>query len=259
MGRLDGKVAIVTGAAKGLGRAEAVLFGREGARLFLTDVDAAGGRETAAMVPGAEFVEHDVRDEAGWARLVETVLARHGRLDILINNAGILRIGDPVTLTLEDWREMAGVNIESVILGCKHAIPAMIRSGGGAIVNTASIGAERGLPFAAGYCGSKGAVRSYTKSVAVYCAENRLNIRCNVVHPGGINTPLQDGMYAELAEKAPRMRMPVAGEIPTARYADPEQIARAVLFLASDEADYVNGAEFIVDNGALAFAGVVPG
>lgn len=258
MGRLEGKVAIISGAAKGLGRAEAILFGQEGARLILTDVDAEGGKAVAAGIPGAQFVQHDVRDETGWQTLVADIMARHGRLDILINNAGILRIGDPATLTIDDWREMSGVNVEGVILGCKHAIPAMIQSGGGAIVNTASIGAERGLPFAAGYCASKGAVRSYTKSVAVYCAENKLNIRCNVVHPGGINTPLQDGMYAELATKAAGMRMPVAGEIPQARYADPEQIARAVLFLASDEADYVNGAEFVVDNGSLAFAGVVP-
>ena len=259
MGRVQGKVAIVTGAARGLGYADAVLLAREGARVIATDIHQAGGAALAAA--GIEFRGHDVRDEGSWKELVAHVVRDHGRVDVLVNNAGVVHVGDPINFDIAEWRHMSEVNIEGVMLGCKHVLPAMIDSGGGSIINISSISAHTGLYFYGGYCASKGAVASYSRAVAVYCAQNRLGIRCNSIHPGGIDTPINAGLAAEFAERLPTMRVPpqspVSADGPQMRMGEPDDIAWAVVYLASDESKFMSGSEMRIDNTASVTAAVV--
>jgi 3(or 17)beta-hydroxysteroid dehydrogenase len=260
MGRVQDKVAIVTGAARGLGRADALMLAREGARVIATDIDADGGRSLTD--DGIEFVPQDVREEAGWIDLIARVERDYGRIDVLVNNAGVIHVGDPVNFDLEEWRHMCAVNVEGMMLGCKHALPAMIEAGGGSIINISSISARAGLYFYGGYCASKGAVAAYTKAVAVYCAQNRLGIRCNSIHPGGIDTPINAGIEVELAARLPRMRLPpqspVSADGPRMRMGEPNDIAFAVLYLASEESRFMSGSELYIDNTSTITAAVVP-
>lgn len=261
MGRVEGKVVIVTGGAKGIGRADVELLAGQGAQVILADVDEVEARAVASATPGVEYIRHDVTDEAAWQKLIADIVARHGRLDGLVNNAGIIRVGDPCTGTVADLRAMMSVNLEGAFLGCKYAIPAMIDSGGGSIVNIASIGAVSGLYFFAGYCASKGAVAAYSRAVAVYCAQNRLNIRCNIVLPGGVDTPLNQQLGIEMAEKIGDMRMPpsapVRDDAPQMRYAMPEDIGHAIVYLISDESRFMNGGELRIDNTSTITAATV--
>jgi len=251
MGRLAGKVAIITGALGGIGRADAALFAAEGARLVLTDVSDRGGADFAASLPGeAVFLAHDVANEDDWVRVVGTAEQRFGRLDVLVNNAGLMLMGDVTQTTLADWRRIHAVNLDGVFLGCKHALPAIERAGGGSIVNISSIAAMQGVPFAAGYCASKGGVSALTRSVAVHCRQKKNKVRCNSVHPDGVKTP----MVVKVAtgrEEATREEIEAIAKHST-RFCEPEDIANVVLFLASDESRYVNGAEILVDNAAMA-------
>jgi 3(or 17)beta-hydroxysteroid dehydrogenase len=261
MNRVSGKVAIVTGGTRGLGRADALLLAQEGARVIITGIDAPDGRALAAAADGLEFIQHDVRDEPGWASLVTDVVRRYGKLDVLVNNAGVIHVGDPLTSDNEEWRHMFGVNVDGMMLGCKYAIPAMIDAGGGSIINMSSIGAKSGLYFYAGYCATKGAIAAYTKSVAVYCAQNRLNIRCNSIHPGGIDTPINAALEVELAARISGMRLPpqspVAADAPKMRYGEPNDVAYAVVYLASDESKFMSGSELYIENTSTITAAVV--
>jgi 3(or 17)beta-hydroxysteroid dehydrogenase len=235
-GRIEDKVAIVTGAASGIGRACALRFAHEGARVVLCDVAGAAGRDAAAAIGGAAlFVHHDVSDETSWREAIAETLERHGRLDVLVNNAGVLVAADVETTTVEDWRRVHDVNALGVLLGCKHAIPAMRRGGGGSIVNLSSAAALVGTPPFAAYSASKGAVRALTKTVAAHCRAKGDAIRCNSVHPGGVDTPMVRALTSE-----------------TAGYGSPEDIAALVLYLASDESRYMNGAELAIDGGMTA-------
>ncbi|MDB5445242.1 MAG: oxidoreductase, short-chain dehydrogenase/reductase family [Phenylobacterium sp.] len=236
-GRVEGKVAVVTGAAMGLGEAIARRLAAEGAQVVLTDVAEAEGRKVADDIgPAAAFLRHDVSSEAEWAAVGDAVLAAHGRIDILVNNAGI-QIAAPIDeARFEDWRKVQSVNADGVFLGCRMAVRAMKPAGGGAIVNVASVASHSGEPYGAAYCASKGAVRALTKSVAVYAKP--FGIRCNSVHPGAIDTPMVWNMRTALGLPA---SVPGIGQ--------PDDIAWAVLYLASDEARYVTGAELLVDNG----------
>lgn len=250
MGRLQGKVAIITGALGGIGRADAELFAREGARLLLTDLNEQGGAEFAASL-GTEalYMKHDVASEADWIAVVAAAEQRFGRLDVLINNAGMLVMGSVVDTTLEQWRRVHAVNLDGVFLGCKHALPAIERAGGGSIVNISSIAAMHGVPYVAAYCSSKGGVRSLTKAVAVHCREKKNNVRCNSVHPDGVKTP----MVVKVAtgqEHATRAEIESISSHSN-RFCEPEDIASVVAFLASDDSRYMNGAEVLVDNAAL--------
>lgn len=249
MGRLDGKVALITGGAKGLGEADARAFVREGARVVIGDVDSGKGRQLAEELGEvAVFHELDVRSEEAFRRAVEFVTGRFGKLDILVNNAGVVRPGSPETITEEDHRLVMSVSVDGTIFGCKHAIPAIAASGGGSIINLSSVASIQGVPYSAGYSAAKGAIEAYTRTVAVHCKMNGLNIRCNSVHPGAFETPMLDDMLANVgragAEAGDQFRRRVSGKL-----GDPAEVANLVLFLASDESSYINGQRFVIDNG----------
>ncbi|MFM7784039.1 MAG: SDR family oxidoreductase [Gammaproteobacteria bacterium] len=250
MGRLDGKVAIITGALGGIGRADAALFAREGARLVLTDLSERGAEEfLATLGTEALFIRHDVASEEQWVEVVASAERRFGKLDVLVNNAGLMRIGTVDQTSLEDWRRVMAVNLDGVFLGCKHALPAIERAGGGSIVNIASIASKLGVSFTAAYCASKGGVASLTRAIAVQCREKKNNVRCNSVHPDGVKTP----MVVKVAtgrEEASRAEIEALASGST-RFCEPEDVAAVVCFLASDEARYMNGAEILVDNAAF--------
>ncbi len=255
MGRLAGKIAIITGAAKGLGEADARMFAREGATVILTDVDQDNGERVAAEIGGsAEFVFHDVRKDAEWQALVEGVVARHGKLDILVNNAGVVELGNIETQTEEDYRFIMAVSADGTFFGCKHAVLAMKQTGGGSIINMASIASIQGEPNVAAYAAAKGAIESLSRSVAVHCANNKYNIRCNSVHPAGILTPMVMGLVSKLPPQEPR---PTDEPPPPSKLGEPDDIAHTVLFLASDESKFINGAAIRVDNARSVVEGVV--
>jgi 3(or 17)beta-hydroxysteroid dehydrogenase len=259
MARVSGKVAIVTGAAKGLGEADARLLAAQGARVILTDVDQANGARVAAEIgSAARFVRQDVRDEAAWQALIADVMATEGRLDILVNNAGVVEAGNIENTSAEDWRFVMAVSADGTFFGCKHAIPAMKQSGGGSIINMASVASLQGVPTVTAYCAAKGAVEAMTRAIAVHCTQNGLPIRCNSIHPAGMDTPMVRSMGPKLAEAG--MLPPAdAPPPPPTKLGTAEDIALAVLYLASDESRFVNGTKLVVDNSLTVTPGVVPG
>jgi len=247
MGRVSGKVALITGAAVGLGRADALALVREGARVCITDVNVAAGESLAAELNrmsanSAHFMRQDVREEAQWIAVIDEVKRRFGGLHVLVNNAGIVIIGTPETTTLEQFRLQQAVMTEGVFLGCKHAIPALKESGGGSIINMSSVASHLGYPVFYAYGAAKGAVRSMTKAIAIHCQMNKYNIRCNSIHAGAMHTQM-----VEQASKELGMAMSAYEASPTG-LGKPEDVANLVLFLASDESRFVNGAELMIDN-----------
>tara|TARA_R110000823_G_scaffold210224_5_gene340485 strand:+ start:25526 stop:26383 length:858 start_codon:yes stop_codon:yes gene_type:complete len=248
MGRVEGKVAIVTGAASGMGKADAALLAAEGAKVVLADLNEADGEAAAASIgANAMFLRLNVTDEDNWKAVIEKTVETFGRLDILVNNAGMISLGNVVETTLEDFRRVNAVNSEGVFLGCKHAIPAMAKSGGGSIVNMSSVAAIHGQSFVAAYSASKGSVRALTKSVAMYCKEQKNGVRCNSVHPDGVKTPMvvKVALGKDVATAEDLEKVGAFGNM-----CDPEDVANMVLFLASDESRFVTGAEMLIDNGA---------
>jgi len=248
--RIEDKVVIVTGGASGIGGASARLLAGEGARVVVTDLNEEGGRALAKEIGGdAAFVYHDVSDEDSWRDVIAATEERFGRLDALVNNAGIVILGSIEEATVEQFRKIQDVNSLGVFLGCKHAIPALRRSGGGSIVNVSSLAGLRGTSPYAAYSASKGAVRALTKTVAAHCAERGDAIRCNSIHPGGVNTPMVQGLMrgvgVDLAAMGPEATR-LAG------MADPAEIARLIIYLVSDESRFVNGAEIAIDGGLAA-------
>lgn len=257
MDRLKGKVALITGAAKGLGEADARLFAQEGARVVLTDVDVENGERVAAEIGDrASFLRLDVRHEAEWEKVIAEVMARHDRLDILVNNAGVVEMHTPETLTEPDYRFIMAVSADGTVFGCKHAIPAMRKSGGGSIVNMASSASKQGEYQVAAYCAAKGAVEAYTRAVAVYCTQNGFKIRCNSVHPSAIDTPMVRSVPVKLEER--KMAIPAQGST-ASPVGEPIDVANMVLFLASDESRFVSGQSFVIDNTITVTPGSVPG
>ncbi|MFB3813157.1 MAG: SDR family oxidoreductase [Terriglobales bacterium] len=260
MDRLKGKVAIVTGAAKGLGEADARLFAQEGAQVIVADVDVENGERVARDIgPRAKFVRLDVRHEAEWQRVIAEVMKQYGRLDILVNNAGVVEMHTPETITEEEYRFVMAVSIDGTVFGCKHAIPAMKKSGGGSIINMASVASLVGEYTVAGYCAAKGAIEAYTRAVAVYCAQDQIKIRCNSIHPAAIDTP----MVRSVPDKMAKAGMPAISEEQKGSVANPMgrpiDIAYLALYLASDESVFVSGQQFVVDNTATVTMGTVPG
>jgi 3alpha(or 20beta)-hydroxysteroid dehydrogenase len=240
MGRLDGKVAIITGGARGQGAAEGRLFAAEGARVVLADVLDDEGRATAEEIgDAARYVHLDVTDEAQWHAAVEAAEAAFGPVTVLVNNAGILHFQALDRTTLEDFDRVLRVNVHGVFLGMKTVTPSMVRAGGGSIVNISSTAGLQGLPRFGAYVASKWAVRGLTKTAAIDLGVN--GIRVNSVHPGGIDTPMIAGTSGDA---------PFYKRLPVPRMGSADEAARAVLFLASDDASYISGAELAVDGGA---------
>ncbi len=253
MGRVQGKIAIVTGAASNpsLGRTTALTLAREGARLVVTDIDQKGAEDCARQVRDAggeaTALHQDVVSEDGWKSVIAKTIETYGRLDVLVNNAGIAVLKPLDELSLDDWNRQISVNLTSVFLGCKYAVPEMRKAGGGSIVNLSSVAGLIGLQRCIAYSASKGGVRLMTKSLALEVGKD--NIRANSVHPGVIWTNMQAGARDSLSKEAGRAA--TAG-LPIPRLGEPEDIANCILYLASDESSYVTGAEFTVDAGMTA-------
>lgn len=246
MGRVTGKVAIVTGAASGMGKADAHLLATEGAKVVVADMNEPDGKAVAqAIGENAVFMHLNVTDEQNWKSVIAATVKTFGQLDILVNNAGIIALGNIVDTTLESWRLVNSVNSDGVFLGCKHAIPEMAKSGGGSIINMSSVAAIHGQSFVSAYTASKGAVRALTKNVAMYCKEQKNGIRCNSVHPDGVKTPMvvKVAMGKETATQEDLDEIGKFGNM-----CEPEDIANLVLFLASEESRFINGAEMLIDN-----------
>ncbi len=263
--RLTGKIALITGAARGIGLAIAQAFAAEGATVWLSDIDAAGGQAaTAALGSPARFTPLDVREEAGWERVMASIAQAHGRLDVLVNNAGITgfeagpRPHDPEHAALADWRAVHAVNLDGVFLGCRAAIRAMRPAGRGAIINISSRSGLVGIPGAAAYASSKAAVRNHSKTVALWCASQGLAIRCNSIHPAAILTPMWEPMLGDGPDRAARMAALVK-DTPLRRFGDSSEVAAVAVLLASDEATYITGSEINIDGGLLAGSAASPG
>ena len=259
MGQVQGKIALVTGAATGIGAAIATTLGREGASVVLTDLDDARGEAVAAAIRhaggDARYLHQDVTEEDRWVAIMAEIGKRHGRLDILVANAGIAIIAPIVDMTLESWRKQTAVNIDGVFLSAKHGIPLMRRSGqGGSIVMLSSVAGIRGSAGLAGYSATKGAVRLFAKSVALECARD--DIRCNSVHPGIIDTEIWEkmpqGSGIERRNAPIDARAVAEASVPTGKLGTPQDVANAVLFLSSDASRYMTGSEVVVDAGMTA-------
>ena len=256
-GRVSGLVALVTGGASGIGRGCAERLAQEGARVVITDLqDALGAQVVEGIIAAggqAEYLPHDVTDEAAWIQVITAIKARHGRLDTLVNNAGIGIGGSVLDMTLADFQRQCAVNLDGVFLGVKHAIPLMRLSGdGGSIINMSSVAGLKGSPTLAGYCATKGGVRLFTKAVAMECANAKDGIRVNSVHPGLIETPIWLTVGEAVnpgANAPPDLDAMSALSVPLGMKGLPLDIANGILWLASDESRYVTGAELVIDGG----------
>jgi len=251
MGKLDGKVALISGGARGQGAAEAETFAREGAKVVFGDIRDVEGQKVEAAIRAdggdATYVHLDVISEADWQSAVQTATGRHGRLDILINNAAITIARVPIEeRTAAEWDQVMAVNAKGVFLGTKYAIPAMRRAGGGSIVNISSVaGIGQSLHQEPAYAASKGAIRIFTKVTASQHAKDK--IRCNSVHPGPVDTEMFHRAFQDREAMERRLQ-----RIPMQRMGTVAEIVSAVLYLASDDSSYVTGSELVIDGGALA-------
>ena len=246
--RLEGKVALISGGARGMGAEEALLFAKEGARVVVADVLEGEGRDIAAQIPGGQaiFVRLDVTKEGDWQRAVSMAEEVYKRLDILVNNAGVSAVGGIEDTTVEEWDRVMEINAKGVFLGTKYAIPAMQRTGGGSIINISSqLGIVAMAESSPQYIASKGAVRLLTKSTALQYAAD--GIRCNSVHPGPIVTPMTEGRRSDGS-----VRDLMESRIPLGRYGEAIEVAYGVLYLASDESSFVTGSELVIDGGWVA-------
>jgi NAD(P)-dependent dehydrogenase (short-subunit alcohol dehydrogenase family) len=254
MGRVDGKVALVTGGALGIGRACAILLAREGAKIAVTDIDEAAGGEVVNTIKGAGgdaiFIRHDAASEDDWRAAVDRTVQTYGKLDIVVNNAGVGKTANVEDQTLEDWRFLMSINLDGVFLGTKYGIEAMKKAGnGGSIINLSSILGIVGDAGTSSYNASKGGVRIFTKSAALHCAKTGTGIRVNSVQPGYIYTP----MVANAAgENRDQVFAYLTSLHPIGHLGEPDDIAYGVLYLASDESKFVTGAELVIDGGYTA-------
>ena len=256
-GRVQGKVALVTGGASGIGRGTAERLAEEGAFVVVTDIQDPLGEEVVAGIQKAggkaEYRHHDVADEDAWIDVIGGIKARHGRLDILVNNAGIGIGGPTLEMTLSDWRRQMAINVDGVFLGVKHGVPLMRESGdGGSIVNISSVAGLKGSQSLAGYCATKGAVRLFTKAVALECANAKDGIRVNSIHPGLIETPIWITVGNAInpgMNEMPDLDAMSAMSVPLGVKGVPADIANGVLWLCTDEARYVTGLELVIDGG----------
>jgi NAD(P)-dependent dehydrogenase (short-subunit alcohol dehydrogenase family) len=254
MGQVDGKVAIVTGGASGIGAACAAALGREGAKVVVTDLDDAGGQRVVEQIGGAGgeaiFLHQDVSFEDRWPAIIDATLRRFGRLDVMVANAGIGILCPAIEMSLSDWRRQTAVNLDGVFLSVKYAVPAMRRTGGGSVVIMSSVAGLRGSAGLAGYCATKGGVRLFAKAVAMECAAVGDGIRINTVHPGVIDTPIWTKMPPSPGTNRPIDPNEVAKfAVPLGRAGQAADIANGVLFLASDASNHMTAAELVIDGG----------
>ena len=258
MKRLEHKRCLVTGAARGIGEAIAARFLREGAQVILSDIDFDATAETAQRLGGTPYAL-DVAQESHWDRLAQD----YPEMDVVVNNAGITGFEispapqDPENAALEDWRRVHRTNTDGTFLGCRYAIRAMRKAEAGSIINISSRSGLVGIPAAAAYAASKAAIRNHSKTVALYCAQQGLNIRCNSLHPAAILTPMWEVMLGDGPDRAARMASFVA-DTPMKRFGTAEEVAAVALMLASDEAAYMTGAELTLDGGLLAGSAATP-
>ncbi len=260
-GRVEGKITCITGAASGIGRSTAQLLAREGAVVVATDVQSDKGSTLVAAIERVGgrsiYLDHDVTQEDAWQSVVSAIRARYGRLDVLVNNAGIGLSGPVVDMSLSDWRRQIAVNLDGVFLGVKHALPLMREGTGGSIINVSSIAGIRPSANTAGYSATKGAVRMFTKAVALECAAARDGVRVNSIHPGIVETAIWDsllGTTEDGSNSRPRgatIDALAARLIPMGRKGAPEEIAAGILWLASDDSSYVTGTELVIDGGRV--------
>lgn len=265
MKRLEGKVTLITGAARGIGEAIARAFVVEGAFVYLTDINDERGLAVAAEIGAAAVYRRlDVREEGNWQRVTMEITDQHGRLDIVVNNAGITGFEegmvphDPEHAALDNWHAVHRTNLDGVFLGCKYAIQAMRRTGNGSIINISSRSGLVGIPAAAAYASSKAAVRNHSKTVALYCAEQGLAIRCNSLHPSAILTPMWEPLLGPPGPEREERIKDFVRDTPLGRFGTPEEVAAVALLLASDEATYMTGSEITIDGGILAGSAAQP-
>lgn len=250
MDRVKGKVAIVTGGGSGIGRAISMLLAKEGAKVIISDIHEMNGKQVADEIKNgggeALFMKHDVTQEKDWEEVIQKTLDRYGKLDVLVNNAGVMLWKKIEDTTLEEWRWLMSVNLDGVFLGTKFAMGAMKKSGGGSIINISSVAGIIGTLDTSAYHASKGGVRVFTKAAALECSKAGygLNIRVNSVHPGVIRTPLVDELF-----KDENKRKTALSWHPIGYFGEPEDIAFGVLYLASDESKFVTGSELVIDGG----------
>ena len=264
MPRLQDKVVLITGAARGIGQAIGELFAVEGATVILSDINDELGKQVALNIgPQAEYMHLDVSQESEWEHVSKRIEDKYHHIDVVINNAGITGFfetsgpHDPENLDLNSWHKVHQTNLDGVALGCKYGIRLMKGAKAASIVNISSRSGLVGIPAATGYASSKAAVRNHTKSVALYCAEKHYPIRCNSIHPGAILTPMWDAMLGSGNQREEAIKN-IAADVPLGNMGDPADVAYAALYLASDESKYVTGIELNIDGGILAGTTAAP-
>ena len=252
MGRLEGKTALVTGAASGIGLQTSIRLAEEGARVMMTDINLEEGLQQAEKLgTNATFLKLDITEEEEWISVLNETVKRFGRLDILVNSAGMVLIADVEQITLEDWRKVHAVNLDGTFLGCKHGVRVMKEFGAGSIINLSSVSGMIGGFNLAAYNSSKGAVRMLTKSVALHCARAGYGIRCNSIHPTFIETPMLESMILDSPDPE-KARQTLVRQVPLRRIGKPDDVANMIVYLASDESTFVTGTEMVIDGGVIA-------
>ena len=252
MGRLEGKTALVTGAASGIGLQTSIRLAEDGARVMMTDINLEEGRQQAEKLgANATFLKLDITEEEEWISVLDETVKRFDRLDILVNSAGMVLIADVEQITLEDWRKVHAVNLDGTFLGCKHGVRVMKEFGAGSIINLSSVSGMIGGFNLAAYNSSKGAVRMLTKSVALHCARAGYGIRCNSIHPTFIETPMLESMIRDSPDPE-KARQTLVRQVPLRRIGKPDDVANMIVYLASDESTFVTGTEMVIDGGVIA-------
>ena len=252
MGRLEGKTALVTGAASGIGLQTSIRLAEEGARVMMTDINLEKVRQQAEKIDAnAPFLKLDITEEEEWISVLDETVKRFDRLDILVNSAGMVLIADVEQITLEDWRKVHAVNLDGTFLGCKHGVRVMKEFGAGSIINLSSVSGMIGGFNLAAYNSSKGAVRMLTKSVALHCARAGYGIRCNSIHPTFIETPMLESMIRDSPDPE-KARQTLVRQVPLRRIGKPDDVANMIVYLASDESTFVTGTEMVIDGGVIA-------